>query len=81
MNAAKTMTREQIGRHNKRSLKVGDRVTINFAGRYWANGLTGTVVDIMTDRRLFGVRVPSSDTRTGYVTIDCPATQIVKAAW
>lgn len=78
----KTLSREQIGKYNKRSLKIGDRVTINFAGRYWANGLTGQVVDILgEERRLFGVRVSSADTRTGYVTIDCPATQIMKAAW
>ncbi|MBU6223132.1 MAG: hypothetical protein KGR24_10360 [Planctomycetes bacterium] len=77
----KGMSREQVGRHNRRKLQVGDRVVINFAGRYWANGQTGEVVDILGhERRLFGVRVASQDAPTGYCTIDCPASQIIKAA-
>lgn len=37
----KTLNREQIGKQNRKTLKIGDRVTINFAGHYWANGITG----------------------------------------
>lgn len=72
----KTMNRKQNAAANNRTIKVGDLAEINFAGGYWANGMTGKVVEILDAGRLVAVRVSAADCRCGYATIDCPPSQI-----
>jgi hypothetical protein len=72
----KTMTRKQTAASNRRTIKVGDLAEINFAGGYWANGMTGQVSEILDGGRLVAVRVSASHYRCGYATIDCPPSQI-----
>jgi len=74
------LNRKQVAQHNRRTLKIGSRVQINFAAKYWANGICGEVIEFVNDGRLVAVRITDNTARTGYTTIDCPLSQVLPAA-
>jgi hypothetical protein len=76
-----TLNRKQIAQQNRRTLKIGSRVQINFSGTYWANGICGQVVEMLNEGRLLAVRIADHTAPTGYTTIDCPLAQVLPAAW
>lgn len=82
MKTAKNAAKHAAAKHAIKTVRVGDEVTIGFADRYWANGLTGTVIDIIERTpgvpMLYGVRVYGDMVPNYACTIDCPPHAIVK---
>ena len=76
-----TLSRKQIAQQNRRTLKIGSRVQINFAGSYWANGRVGKVIEFVNEGRLVAVRVWDDEFAGGSTTIDCPLSQVLPVAW